>query len=91
MRVWSIVGSGVRVSPAASPSTAKRDTPAAVRAATMIRLATCPSMTNILWPFSSQPSPFLVAANSMPLKSHFPLSSVMASVAIVSPDAMPGR
>ena len=51
----------------------------------------CPSMTNILWPFSCQASPFLVAANSTPLKSHFPLSSVMASVAIVSPDAMPGR
>ena len=48
-------------------------------------------MTNILWPFSSQPSPFLVAASSIPLKSHLPLSSVMASVAIVSPDAMPGR
>ena len=62
LRVWSMVGSGVRVSPAASPSTAKSDTPAAVRAATMIRLATCPSMTNILWPLSSQPSPFLVAA-----------------------------
>ena len=66
-------------------------TPAAVRAATMMRLATCPSITNILWPFSTQPSPFLVAASSMPLKSHFPLSSVMANVPIVSPEAMPGR
>ena len=57
----------------------------------MMRLATCPSMTNILWPLSTQPSPFLVAAHSIPLKSHFPLSSVMARVAIVSPEAMPGR
>ena len=57
----------------------------------MMRLATCPSMTNILWPLRTQPSPFCVAAHSIPLKSHFPLSSVMASVAIVSPEAMPGR
>ena len=91
MRVWSIVGSGVRVSPGASPATAKSETPAAVRAATMIRLATCPSRTNILWPLSSHPSPFRSAANSIPLKSHFPLSSVMARVAIVSPEAIPGR
>ncbi len=91
MRVWSMVGSGVRVSPAASPCTANSDTPAAVRAATMMRLATWPSMTNILWPFSTQPSPFSVAASSIPQKSHFPLSSVMAKVAIVSPEAMPGR
>ena len=57
----------------------------------MMRFAVCPSMTNILWPSRAQPSPFFVAFNSIPLKSHFPLSSVMASVAIVSPDAMPGR
>ena len=91
LRVWSIVGSGVRVRPAASPWTAKSETPAAVRAATMMRLATWPSMTNILWPSSTQPSPFFSALHSMPPKSHLPLSSVMASVAIVSPDAMPGR
>ena len=91
LRVWSIVGSDVRVRPAASPETAKSVTPAAVRAATMMRSATWPSMTNILWPLSTQPSPFLVAASSMPEKSHFPLSSVMANVPIVSPEAMPGR
>ncbi len=91
LRVWSIVGSGVRVSPAASPGTAKSETPLPVRAATMMRLAMWPSRTNILWPSSTQPSPFFEALHSIPLKSHFPLSSVMASVAIVSPEAMPGR
>ena len=91
LRVWSMVGSGERVRPAASSCTANNDTPAEVRAATMMRLATWPSMTNILWPSSPQPSPNFEALHSMPPKSHFPLSSVMASVAIVSPDAMPGR
>ncbi len=91
MRVWSIVGSAVRVRPAASPWTAKSETPAAVRAATTIRLATWPSITNILWPYSTQPSPFFSAVHSIPLKSHLPLSSVMARVAIVSPEAIPGR
>jgi len=86
-----MVGSGVRVSPGASSWTAKSVTPAGVRAATTIRLAVCPSITYILWPFSVQPSPFFAAASSMPPKSHRPLSSVMASVAIVSPRAMPGR
>ena len=86
-----MVGSEVRVSPGASPWTANSETPAGVRAATMIRLATCPSITNILCPFNCHPSPFCSAAHSIPLKSHFPLSSVMASVAIVSPEAMPGR
>ena len=44
-----------------------------------------------LWPFRTQPPSFCVAASSIPLKSHFPFSSVMAKVAIVSPEAMPGR
>ena len=69
----------------------RREGHLAVRAATMTRSATCPSMTNILWPLRTQPPSFCVAANSIPLKSHFPLSSVMARVAIVSPEAMPGR
>ena len=36
-------------------------------------------------------APFFEAVHAMPPKSHLPLSSVMASVAIVSPEAMPGR
>jgi hypothetical protein len=40
LRVWSIVGSGVRVSPAASSLTPNSETPLLVRAATTIRLAT---------------------------------------------------
>ena len=52
LRVWSIVDSGVRVSPAASPSTANRLMPASVRAATMTRSAVWPSITNILVPVS---------------------------------------
>ena len=59
LRVWSMVDSGVRVSPAASPSTVKRLTPAPVRAATMIRSAVWPSSTNIFVPLSTQPSPVL--------------------------------
>ena len=51
----------------------------------------CPSMTNILWPCNTHPPSFCVAASSIPPKSHFPLSSVMANVPIVSPEAMPGR
>ena len=91
LRVWSIVDSGVRVRPAASPSTANRLTPASVRAATMIRSAVWPSSTNIFVPLSVQPSPALVAvavdARLVPLA----VGSVKASVAIVSPEAMPGR
>ena len=48
LRVWSIVDSGVRVRPAASPSTANRLTPLPVRAATRIRFAVCPSSTKHL-------------------------------------------
>jgi len=42
-------------------------------------------------PFSTQPSPFFMASIVMPASSHLPDGSVNASVAIVSPDAMPGR
>ncbi len=86
-----MVGSGVRVSPAASSLTPKSVTPLLVRAATTIRLATCPSRTNILCPLRTQPSPLGSAASSIPPKSHRPLSSVMANVPMVSPEARPGR
>ncbi len=91
LRVWSIVDSAVRVSPSASPTTVKRLTPPAVRAATMIRSAVWPSSTNILVPLSAQPPPSCVASMVMPLSSHLPEGSVKARVAIVSPAAMPGR
>ena len=42
-------------------------------------------------PLSFQVPPSLVAVASMPLSSHLPLGSVMARVAMVSPEAMPGR
>ena len=90
LRVWSIVGNGVRVRPSASPLTPKSDTPLAVRAATTMRSATCPSSTNILWPLRTHPSPLGSAAHWIPPKSHRPLSSVRANVPIVSPEAMPG-
>ncbi|MEZ5374274.1 MAG: hypothetical protein R2704_16425 [Microthrixaceae bacterium] len=45
LRVWSMVDSWVRVRPEASPSTANRLTPSAVRAATRISEARWPSMT----------------------------------------------
>jgi hypothetical protein len=86
-----MVGSAVRVRPSASPLTPKSERPAEVRAATMIRSATCPSSTNILCPLMTQPSPLFSAAHSIPSKSQRPLSSVMASVPIVSPEAIPGR
>ncbi len=57
----------------------------------MIRLATWPSSTNIFEPVSVQLSPDWVAGSVMPSSSQRPLSSVKASVAMVSPDAMPGR
>ena len=90
LRVWSMVASGVRVRPSASPSTANSETPSPVRAATRIRLATWPSSTNIFVPSMVQPSPDFVAVASMPAWSHLPLASVKASVAMVSPEAMPG-
>ena len=55
------------------------------------RSAVWPSITNIFVPVSVQPSPSLVAVASMPVSSHLPFGSVKASVAIVSPEAMPGR
>ena len=57
----------------------------------MMRSAVWPSSTNILVPVSLQLSPSSVAVASMPLSSHLPLGSVKARVAIVSPEAMPGR
>ena len=86
-----MVESEVRVRPDASPGTENRLTPASVRAATRMRSAMWPSSTNILVPLMTQPSPCLVAVAVMPSSSHRPFSSVNASVAIVSPDAMPGR
>ena len=86
-----MVDSGVRVRPAASPGTWKRLTPAAVRAATRIRSATWPSSTYIFVPVIFQVPPSSVAVASMPDSSHLPLASVKASVAMVSPEAMPGR
>ena len=56
----------------------------------MIRSAVWPSSTNIFVPLSVQPSPFFVAVMVMPASSHLPDGSVKATVAIVSPDAMPG-
>ena len=92
LRVWSIVGSGVRVSPSASSFTPKSETPLSVRAATTIRSATWPSSTNILCPLRTHPpSPLCSAWHSIPPKSHRPLSSVMARVPMVSPEASPGR
>ncbi len=79
------------MSPAASPLTTNSDTPAEVRAATMMRSAVWPSSTNIFVPLSFQSSPDFVAAIVMPASSHLPDGSVNATVAIVSPDAMPGR
>ena len=76
LRVWSMVDSEVRVRPAASPSTAKRLTPAEVRAPTMMRSAVWPSSTNIFVPLSTQPSPSWVASMVMPLSSHLPDGSV---------------
>jgi hypothetical protein len=57
----------------------------------MIRLAVWPSRTNIFVPVSVYPSPDAVASRVMPLSSHLPEGSVNATVAIVSPLAMPGR
>ena len=57
----------------------------------MTRSAVWPSITNIFVPFSTQPSPCCVASMVMPLSSHLPDGSVKASVAMVSPAAMPGR
>ena len=91
MRVWSMVDSDVRVRPAASPCTANRLTPAPVRAATRIRSAMWPSSTNDLVPEILKPSPSAVAVASMPDSSQRPLGSVKARVAMVSPEAMPGR
>ena len=91
LRVWSIVASGVRVSPSASPLTPKRLSPAPVRAATTTRSATAPSMTKLLWPDSAHPSPAGLAARVTPSKSQRPLSSVRASVPMVSPEASPGQ
>ena len=76
LRVWSMVDSGVRVSPAASPTTVNRLTPAPVRAATITRSAVWPSRTNIFVPLSTQPSPCWVASIVMPLSSHLPDGSV---------------
>ena len=57
----------------------------------MISVAVLPSSTNIFVPVSVQSLPEPVASIVMPASSHLPDGSVNASVAIVSPLAMPGR
>src|SRR6185437_6092143 len=90
--VRSMVGSEWTLSPAAPRSTANSDTPASLRAATRIRVATCASGTNRFTPLSSHPPPdgalacAVIASASQP-----PCSSLTASVAMVSPLARPGR
>ena len=50
-----------------------------------------PSITNILWPFEHPAVAGLGGGQARPRsKSHRPVSSVMARVAMVSPEAMPG-
>ena len=56
-----------------------------------MRSAVWPSSTNIFVPLIVHESPDFVAGVVMPASSHLPVGSVNASVAIVSPDAMPGR
>ncbi|CAB4617984.1 unannotated protein [freshwater metagenome] len=91
LRVWSMVDNAVRVRPDALPSTANKLTPFAVRAATMMRFAVWPSSTKLFVPLmvKSDPEPF--ASMVMPASSQRPDGSVVASVAMVSPLAMPGR
>ena len=89
--VISIVASCVRDNPSASPSTLNNEIPLSVQAATIIREAAFPSRTYIFVPLSSQASLEAVASIVMPSLPHFPLSSVKAKVAIVSPLAIPGR
>ncbi len=50
-----------------------------------------PSSTNDLVPEIFQASPSAVAVASMPDSSQRPFGSVKARVAMVSPEAMPGR
>ena len=57
----------------------------------MIRSAVWPSSTKLLVPLIVHLSPSSVAAAVMPASSHLPDGSVKARVAMVSPDAMPGR
>src|SRR6476646_4169246 len=96
LRVVSIVCSGVRVRPSASPATVKNMMPSvpvvpAARATTTIVSAVKPSITNIFSPDSlNSPPTFSDASIVMPAASHLPEGSVNASAAIVSPDAMPG-
>jgi hypothetical protein len=95
LRVWSIVVSGVRVRPDASPSTTKNEMPSsplvpARRAATTIVFAVWPSITNILVPSRVYASLEPCASIVMPDASHRPFGSVNASAAMVSPAAMPG-
>ena len=91
LRVWSIVDNAVRVKPFAFASTANKLIPLLVFAATMIKLAVCPSMTNIFVPDIVKSVPDPLASIVTPDASHLPDGSVTASVAIVSPLAMPGR
>ena len=86
-----MVDSAARVSPSASGSTVNSETPPGVRAATMTRSAVWPSSTYILTPSSRHDPLSAVAAMVMPGSSQRPFCSVKASVALVSPEAMPGR
>ncbi len=60
-------------------------------AGTNSKLAVDPSVTKLRTPESTQPSPSRSAVVEVVERSHPPASSVRATVAIVSPEAMPGR
>src|SRR5215208_6890500 len=86
-----MVCSGSRVNPAAEASTANTPTPSPVRAATSSRSATAPSRTNDLWPEIAHFPSVSVAVVVTSAVSHEPESSAIATVAISSPEAIPGR
>ncbi len=69
---------------------ANSDSPSFVLATTRIRPAVCPSRTKLLCPSSTQPPSRSLAASPIASGSQEPSSSVKASVATVSPLAMPG-
>ena len=96
LRVMSIVESVVRVRPSASPATVKNEMPSvplvpAVRATTTIEVGdVAVDHEHLLARQRVACRPTSVASIVMPAASHLPFGSVNASVAIVSPLAMPG-
>ncbi len=88
--MWSKVGSGLTMSPAAPGPTSKTASPSGAFATTRIRSAIWAWVTKAAVPFNVQASPSPAAVTATSLSVQPPLSPARATVTIFEPSAIVG-